>query len=114
MAINWHTINDESQLEEIKEKSHDHPVMIFKHSTSCSISATSLGRIERAWDDSKSKGIEPFYLDLLRFRSISNKIAKDFEVDHQSPQVLLIQNGECIYDASHFEIRFDEIANQIN
>lgn len=111
--MNWHTINDEAQLEEIKQKSFTNPVLVFKHSTTCSISAAALSRIERAWDTDKAKNIEPFYLDLLRFRSISNKIAKDFDVEHQSPQVLLIQNGECTYDASHFDIRFDEIVSQV-
>lgn len=111
--MNWHTINDELQVEEIKQKSFERPVLVFKHSTSCSISATSLGRIERAWDTEKAKDIEPFYLDLIRFRSISNKIAKEFNVAHESPQILLIQNGECTYDASHFEIRFDEIVSQV-
>jgi bacillithiol system protein YtxJ len=111
--MNWHTINDELQVEEIKQKSFECPVLVFKHSTSCSISAASLGRIERAWDTDKAKSIEPFFLDLIRYRSISNKIARDFEVEHQSPQVLLIQNGECIYNTSHFDIRFDEIVSQV-
>jgi len=111
--MNWHTINDELQVEEIKQKSFERPVLVFKHSTSCSISATSLSRMERAWDADKAKNIEPFYLDLIRFRSISNKIAKEFNVEHESPQILLIQNGECTYDASHFEIRFDEIVSQV-
>lgn len=111
--MNWNTINNELQVEEIKQKSFERPVLVFKHSTSCSISAASLGRMERAWDSEKAKDIEPFYLDLIRFRSISNKIAQDFNVEHESPQVLLIQNGECTYDASHFEIRFDEIVGQV-
>ena len=111
--MNWQTINEELQIEEIKQKSFERPILVFKHSTSCSISATSLSRIERAWDADKAKDIEPFYLDLIRFRNISNKIAKDFNIEHESPQVLLIQNGECTYDASHFDIRFDEIVNQV-
>ena len=111
--MNWQTINEELQVEEIRKKSFERPVLVFKHSTSCSISAASLSRIERAWDADKAKDIEPFYLDLIRYRGISNKIARDFDVEHQSPQVLLIQNGECTYDASHFDIRFDEIVSQI-
>ena len=111
--MNWQTINDELQIEEIRQKSFQHPVLVFKHSTTCSISAASLGRMERSWDNEKAKNIEPFFLDLLRYRSISNKIAHDFDIEHQSPQVLLIQNGECTYDASHFDIRFDAIVSQI-
>ncbi|PLK45019.1 MULTISPECIES: bacillithiol system redox-active protein YtxJ [Emticicia] len=112
--MNWQTINNELQIEEIRQKSFQHPVLVFKHSTTCSISAASLGRMERAWDTTKARGIEPYYLDLLQFRGISNKIAQDFAVEHQSPQVLLIKNGACVYDASHFDIRFDELVNQVS
>ena len=54
-----------------------------------------------------------YMLDLIRFRSLSDKIAKDFEVHHESPQVLLIMNGNCVYDESHSGIRMDEITEQI-
>jgi bacillithiol system protein YtxJ len=54
-----------------------------------------------------------YYLDLIKHRSISNKIAEDFAVQHQSPQVLLIKNMECVYEESHSEIEMDDIAAQI-
>lgn len=111
--MNWQTINNELQIEEIKQKSFEHPVLVFKHSTTCSISAASLGRMERSWDNEKAQNIEPFILDLLSYRSISNKLAQVFAIEHQSPQILLIQNGECTYDASHFDIRFDAIVSQV-
>ncbi|KAA9347117.1 MULTISPECIES: bacillithiol system redox-active protein YtxJ [Larkinella] len=109
--MNWNKLQDNAQLAQIKQESAEQPVLIFKHSTRCSISSTALSRMERNW--SNSAGIKPYYLDLIAFRSVSGQVAEEFGVDHQSPQVLLIQNGECIYDASHFEISFDDLKQQV-
>jgi bacillithiol system protein YtxJ len=102
--MNWNKLNSDSQLAEIKEESENQPVLIFKHSTTCSISAMALSRMERNWSD--QLGVKPYYLDLLANRAISNKIVSEFGIDHESPQVLLIRNGECVYDASHMSISF--------
>ena len=105
--MNWNKLTDESQLAVIKEESARQPVLIFKHSTTCSISAMAYSRLERNWKD--TAGIKPYYLDLLRFRAISSQISGEFGVEHESPQVLLIHNGECVYDASHMGISFQAL-----
>jgi len=109
--MNWTKLTDESQLATIKEESAQQLILIFKHSTTCSISAMAYSRIERNWND--AAGIKPYYLDLLRFRSISARIASEFGVEHESPQVLLIQNGESIYDASHMGISFQALQQAV-
>jgi bacillithiol system protein YtxJ len=109
--MNWNKLQDNAQLAQIKQESAEQPVLIFKHSTRCSISSTAMSRLERNWSD--SAGIKPYYLDLISFRTMSGQVAEEFGVDHQSPQVLLIQNGECVYDASHFEISFDDLKQQV-
>ncbi|OZI08708.1 thioredoxin family protein [Siphonobacter sp. BAB-5385] len=105
--MNWQPLTDAEQLEAIKKESFEHPVLIYKHSTTCSISSTAKARLERQWDD--TQGISAYYLDLLRYRPLSNAIAQEFDVEHESPQVLLIRDGECVYHESHFAIRFDEV-----
>lgn len=107
--MNWHKIELEEQLEEIKKESEQYPVLIFKHSTTCSISATALSRFERKWNSEEAKNIKPYYLDLLKFRPISNRIASDFEVEHESPQILLIKDGISVYSESHYGINFEEL-----
>ncbi len=102
--MNWNKLTSDAQLAEIKEESAQQPVLIFKHSTTCSISAMALSRMERNWND--ILGVKPYYLDLLANRPISRQIEDEFGVAHESPQVLLIRNGECIYDASHMAISF--------
>ncbi|MGZ5255530.1 MAG: monothiol bacilliredoxin BrxC family protein, partial [Flavitalea sp.] len=64
--------------------------------------------------DALPENINLYFLDLLRFREISNAIADVFDVYHQSPQLLLIKNGECIYETSHGEISAEETAEQIS
>jgi bacillithiol system protein YtxJ len=108
--MDWKALTDESQLEQIKILSSATPQLIFKHSTRCSISSMALNRLERS---PMPPGIDFYFLDLIRYRDISRKIEQDFLVQHESPQVLLIKNGECIYDESHSGISMDEIAEQL-
>jgi bacillithiol system protein YtxJ len=107
--INWSSLTREEQIQEIIEESKQKPVVIFKHSTSCSISATAKGRLERQWGDGELSEVRPYYLDLLAHRPISNLIARTFAIEHESPQLLLIRDGKCVYDASHLGIRLEEV-----
>jgi bacillithiol system protein YtxJ len=105
--MNWSFITSEQQLDTIREESNTRPIVIFKHSTRCSISLMAKMRLERA----PSPADTTFYcLDLLKHRAVSNKIAEDFSVYHESPQMLIIRNGECIYDESRNGISMEDIA----
>lgn len=108
----WHKLTEINQLTDIKNGSlassnPDFAVLIFKHSTRCSISSMALNRLESKWIDNEN--LPAYYLDLLNYRHISNEIADLFLVEHASPQVLLIKNGSCIYHASHTNISASEI-----
>lgn len=104
--MSWIALETEMQLNEIRQRSSDRPQVIFKHSTRCSTSALVKSRLERS---ALPGSIDFYYLDLLRYRPVSNKIAETFRIEHESPQVLLIRNGECIYDESHLGITMDDI-----
>ncbi len=106
--IQWNALTSEGQLEEIVAQSYTVPCLIFKHSTTCNISTMAKARFEKGWDF-KSEDMKPFYLDLKSFRDVSNAVAEKFDVYHESPQVLLIRNGECTYDASHLDISIHEL-----
>jgi bacillithiol system protein YtxJ len=56
--------------------------------------------------------IDFYFLDLIKYRPISNKIAEIFKIYHESPQILLIKNDECVYDESHSGIDMSEIIEQ--
>lgn len=99
-------LNSLSQLDTVNELSRTKPVLIFKHSTSCSISRTSLDRLERSWTQADSGAHTAYYLDLLRHRDVSNAIAERYAVRHESPQTLVIRNGDRVKHAAHFEITY--------
>jgi bacillithiol system protein YtxJ len=110
--MNWIALTSESQLKDIIANS-EQPVMIFKHSTRCSISATALNRLERNWNDMEVAPLKAYYLDLLSYRPVSNQIANTLNVTHQSPQLLLIHQGKCVYNASHMDISYPELKRQL-
>lgn len=109
--MNWTPLNNEEQIANIQQKSFDVPQIIFKHSTRCSISNMALHRLEKAATPANTNF---YYLDLLNNRNISNQIAEVFQVHHESPQVLLIHKGNCVYDESHSGINMQEIEEQIS
>ncbi len=111
--MNWNKLSTINQLEEIVKESNQKPILIFKHSTRCSISSTSLNRLERNWNQDELGPIKPYYLDLISFRDISMAIAQKFKVEHESPQVLIIENGKSIFDRSHLEIDYNSIKKAV-
>ncbi|RZK01524.1 MAG: bacillithiol system redox-active protein YtxJ [Flavobacterium sp.] len=104
--MNWIQLTDEGQLQEIIAKSDEKPQVIFKHSTRCSISAVALQRLQKA---QQPNGFDFYFLDLLAHRPLSNKVAEVFGVHHESPQVLLIKDGKCIFDESHLGISMQDL-----
>ena len=107
--MNWIELKDEEQLDIIKKLSTDKPQLIFKHSTRCAVSSMAKSRLERS---ETPAGIDFYLLDLIQHRNISNKIAEEFAVYHESPQALLIKNGECVFDESHSGISMEDIVEQ--
>lgn len=110
--VNWQLLNTEAGLDALKAKSAQKPQVIFKHSTRCSISAMAKRRLERNWNIDESL-TDIHYLDLIAYRSISNKVADDFGVTHQSPQILIIKNGQSTFDTSHNDIDVETIAENL-
>ena len=96
-------LTDENQLNEIIVASKTKLVVIFKHSTRCGISRGVLSQFEKA-TDSTIENVAFYYLDLLKYRNISNELASKFNVYHQSPQAILIKNGEVVAHNSHYDI----------
>lgn len=109
--MKWTPLESLQQLDEIK--SSVQPSLIFKHSTRCSISMMAKKRFELDWD-ALPENTNLYFLDLIRYREISNTIASIFSVHHESPQLLLIRGGECIYEASHGEISAEDTAEQLS
>lgn len=105
--MEWIHLTDEEQLRQLISKSGAKPQVIFKHSTRCSISSVAFHRLQKS---QVPEGVDFYYLDLLAHRPLSNRVAELFKVHHESPQVLVIKDGKCIYDESHLAIFMNDIA----
>jgi bacillithiol system protein YtxJ len=108
--MDWKKLTSEEQLQQIREDSKKQPQVIFKHSIRCGISSMALNRLERSY---KPMNAVFYLLDLISYRGLSNSVAEEFKVHHESPQVLVIVNGECVYDESHSGININEIEEQV-
>lgn len=105
--MNWIHLTSKEQLTQIREKSNEKPQVIFKHSTKCSISSMAKSRLERG---TQPDGMDFYYLDLIAYRNLSSMVAEDFDVWHESPQILVIKSGKCVYDESQSAIRMEDIS----
>ncbi len=113
-TMKWSELRSPSQIDLIREESKENPVLIFKYSSRCSISRMALDRLERNWNESEMQMVKPYFLDLITYREVSNRIADVFDVRHESPQVLIIDNEKSVYDESHMGIRYDSIKDVVN
>lgn len=109
--VNWTELTDIIQLMEVQEISIEKPVVIFKHSTRCSISRMALKQFERDYD--LEGVVDAYFLDLIAHRDISNEIAARFGVYHESPQLILIKNGNAVYNVSHSDIDAQALKSKV-
>ena len=105
---NWKNITTEEDVNKILEASEVKPQIIFKDSVSCGISAYAKERLIEGLE-LMTKTADFNYLDLLNYRSISNLIAKELNVIHQSPQIIVIKNRKVVFRDSHHSIQTDKI-----
>ena len=111
--MEWNVLNSLEQIEQIRAESNEKLVLIFKHSSRCNISRTTLDRLERNWKEEEMKKVKAYFLDLISYRSVSNELAEVFDVEHESPQILLIEKEVSAYNRSHFEIDYAQIKDAI-
>ncbi|MEM9023859.1 MAG: bacillithiol system redox-active protein YtxJ [Bacteroidota bacterium] len=115
MSLTWNSLTAVDQLEALidnTESEKGSSFGIYKHSTRCSISSMAKFRLERSWDIQEDQ-LPIYYLDILRHRDVSNYIAERFGIRHESPQFLLIKQGNCVYDASHTGISLRAIRDRL-
>jgi bacillithiol system protein YtxJ len=112
--MEWIPLTSLEQLDQIDAASASQPILLFKHSTRCSISSAALNRLESAWTAADDAAHTVHYLDLIKYRDVSNAIAERYGVQHESPQLLVIRNGQCAHHASHFGITYGGTIGALN
>ncbi len=106
-----YSITSNEELLTVLQESEKSPegVIIFKHSTRCSISAAAINRFQKIIDELEEIGIKSYYLDLIRYREVSNFISSELGVHHESPQIILVKDNKAVRDTSHFDISRETI-----
>lgn len=102
-AINWINLTNLDEITDIKTLSISESIFIFKHSTRCGISRMVKKQFEKLLLPNKNN-IKVYYLDLLKYRNVSDAVSEVFQVRHQSPQLLIIRNEEAVKHVSHHDI----------
>ena len=101
--IPWNRLTSVNQLIEIEKESFHQPIAIFKHSTRCGTSSMALRQFESQFE-ADNASVKLYFLDLLSFKDISNEIAIRFQVFHESPQLIVLKDGNTIHHSSHHQI----------
>lgn len=104
----FYTLDKMEQFDEIDEISQTKLVVLFKHSTRCSISRMALKQFDAEFNYPEEK-IDWYLLDLLNHRDLSNEIANRYNVVHQSPQIVVIRNGKAVFNVSHDSISAEDL-----
>lgn len=111
--MRWKQLTSIEELDLLTAESTAKTALILKHSHRCNICHVVLDRLERYWKDEDDERLTPYFLDVLAHRGVSNAIAERFGVEHESPQVLLIKNGKCVYTASHSAVSYPDIMAEV-
>jgi len=106
--VEWTALQSIEDLMAAIKESHKQPVVLFKHSTRCSISSSALNRLERSWNNDITNA-KPYFLDLIKHRDVSAEIANQLGVTHQSPQMIVVKEGKAVFNTSHMEISFEDV-----
>lgn len=104
----WKHIVSVGELEDIFNQNDDKAHLFFKHSTRCSISSMALREFEQKWDQGQTE-FELYFIDLLKHRDVSNRLAELSGVQHQSPQVIVVKGDKMLLTASHDRISASQI-----
>ena len=96
-------IADKEALEKLLQHSTEEPVVIFKHSTACPVSA-------EAYEEMTALKSPVNIVVVQNARDVSNEIEVRTEIEHHSPQVIILRNGKAVWNASHWKITTDAVA----
>jgi len=111
--MEWYKITDSGDIDQVVNDSFAQPVLVYKHSPICGLSSNALQKLEKGWNALEAKKLKPYFVDVVAQRPLSQGIAQRFKIMHQSPQVLLIRDGICVYDIAHFEISVKDLERAV-
>lgn len=109
----WNVLTDEAEVAAVLEASAKRPQLLYKHSHTCGICHAAKEQIDESLDEIKKRA-DTHFVNVKKSRPVSNRVAADLDVRHESPQVLIVRNGECTWHKSHWSIKGDDIISALN
>jgi len=100
----WKEIDSLEAWGEVLGQSETKPLLVFKHSTTCPISAEAFSQFEQFLSDYKETDLEAILVKVIEARPVSNQIAEELLVKHESPQAILVLKQGAVWNASHWKI----------
>lgn len=113
MKMNWIKLDTPEKLEEMKTASENEKVLVLKFSPKCAINYVVRNLLEREWAEGEMR-MKTYLVDVISGKSISDQLEKEYGVDHESPQALIIQNGKVVFHASHGRVIYSELKKFAN
>lgn len=110
--VDLREIQSEEEYRNMLEQSAEKPVLLFKHSTTCPISANAYEEYQTFLGSSEDN-VDAYLLKVIENRQVSDQVAQDTEVKHESPQIFVIKNKEVLWHTSHSKITADAIGNAL-
>jgi bacillithiol system protein YtxJ len=107
------TIDTEQELGALVEQSNERPVLIFKHSNACPISARAHAEVRRLVEGAADAGFGFGMVVVQEARSLSNAIERRFGVRHETPQAIVVRSGKAVWNASHFDVTRDRLSEAL-
>ena len=102
--INWKELTSVEQWNDFLDQSEQNPLFVFKHSTTCPISAEALREFNQYLHEDPQRDVTYVLVKVIESRPVSNQIATDVEVKHESPQAIIIHHKQALWNASHWKI----------
>ncbi len=111
--MNWINLDSIDKINELKELSANQNVLVFKYSPKCVVNYIVRNLLEREWNEGEMN-MKTYIVDVINYKDISKQIETDFDVNHESPQLLIIEKSKPVFTANHGRVLFSEIRKFAN
>lgn len=112
--MTWKEITTLEEWDDILEKSTKRGQVILKHSTTCPVSANALKEYKHYLAESQNNNVDYTLVKVIESRAVSNKIAEDLNVKHESPQIIFVKDKSKYWSASHWSVTTEHITAVLN
>ncbi|WP_261304251.1 bacillithiol system redox-active protein YtxJ [Paenibacillus andongensis] len=102
--MNWKEITTLEEWESVLERSAERGQLVLKHSTTCPVSANALIEYNHYLQENPNSDVDYVLVKVIESRPVSNQIAEDLGVKHESPQIIYVTNKKKYWAASHWSI----------